>query len=244
MPPPRSTYTFPSASRTRGPSAHVTSIGRPLVTNFDFRAAAAFDFGPGGTVTIFGPRIRWDGGRFAMRFDSEEDPFGGFPRRERDIGVIGFPSERPSGERRAFRLRTEGRGDQAAREHEDRNARQRPQHAPGRRIEAREDERRQDRGHLADSFRQAETGRAVLRREEFRGVGVHGPPRPEIEEADEEEADDERPEIPRRREDVATEASEDQEEREGPLPAPAIDEEERGRIAGELREGGEDQKQR
>src|SRR5881392_1562142 len=78
MPPPRSTYTFPSASRTRGPSAHVTSIGRPirtpLVTNFDFRAAAAFDFGPGGTVTIFGPRIRWDGGRFAMRFDSEEDP--------------------------------------------------------------------------------------------------------------------------------------------------------------------------
>src|SRR5881392_365793 len=248
MPPPRSTYTFPSASRTRGPSAHVTSIGRPirtpLVTNFDFRATAAFDFGPGGTVTIFGPRIRWDGGRFAMRFDSEEDPFGSLPRRERDIGVIGFPSERPSGERRAFRLRTEGRGDQAAREHEDRNARQRPQPAPGRRIEARKDERRQDRCHLADSFRQAETGRAVLRREEFRRVGVHGAPGPEIEEADEEEADDERPEISRRREDVATEASEDQEEREGPLPAPAIDEEERGRIARELREGGEDQEQR
>src|SRR2546430_8751203 len=111
MPPPRSTYTFPSASRTSGPSAHVTSIGRPirtpLVTNFDFRATAAFDFGPGGTVTIFGPRIRWDGGRFAMRFDSEEDPFGTLPQRERDIGVIGFPSERPSGERRAFRLLTE-----------------------------------------------------------------------------------------------------------------------------------------
>src|SRR5947199_1460425 len=248
MPPPRSTYTFPSASRTSGPSAHVTSIGRPirtpLVTNFDFRATAAFDFGPGGTVTFFGRRIRWDGGRFAMRFDSEEDPFGGFPRRERDIGVIGFPSERPSGERRAFRLRTEGRGDQAAREHEDRNARQRPQHAPGRRIEAREDERRQDRGHLADSFRQAETGRAVLRREEFRGVGVHGPPRPEIEEADEEEADDERPEVSRRREDVSAEASEDQEEREGPLPSPAVDEEERGRVPRELRKGGEDQEQR
>src|SRR5213079_2061631 len=100
MPPPRSTYTFPSASRTRGPSAHVTSIGRPIRTPL---------------VTNFGPRIRWDGGRFAMRFDSEEDPFGGLPRRERDTGVIGFPSERPSGERRAFGLRTEGRGDQAAR---------------------------------------------------------------------------------------------------------------------------------
>src|SRR5438093_5686639 len=99
MPPPRSTDTFPSASRTSGPSAHVTSIGRPirtpLVTNFDFRATAAFEFGPGGTVMIFGPRIRWDGGRFAMRFDSEEDPFGTLPQRERDIGVIGFPSERP-----------------------------------------------------------------------------------------------------------------------------------------------------
>src|SRR5205823_13982077 len=70
IPPPRSTYTFPSASRTRGPSAHVTSIGRPIRTpfemNFVLRAAAALEFGPGGTATIFGPRVRGVDGRFVM----------------------------------------------------------------------------------------------------------------------------------------------------------------------------------
>src|SRR5437867_11786322 len=28
----------------------------PFVMNFSFRASAAFDFGPGGTATIYGPR--------------------------------------------------------------------------------------------------------------------------------------------------------------------------------------------
>jgi len=36
-----------------------------FVTNFSFRAIAAFDFGPGGTDTIFGPRSSFFV-RFAM----------------------------------------------------------------------------------------------------------------------------------------------------------------------------------
>jgi len=35
----------------------------PFVMNFSFRASAAFDFGPGGTATIFGPRSA-----FVVRF--------------------------------------------------------------------------------------------------------------------------------------------------------------------------------
>src|SRR5207245_10445902 len=64
-----------------------------FVTNFSFRAIAAFDFGPGGTETIFGPRSSFFV-RFAMVSWLVRRPKG-TPRSEGwRRGNIGFPSPR------------------------------------------------------------------------------------------------------------------------------------------------------
>src|SRR5437879_10560189 len=64
--------------------------------NFSFRASAAFDFGPGGTATIFGPRALRDDFGFAI-----VSCFGclrGAWSKGTSHGVIGFPSDGASGE--------------------------------------------------------------------------------------------------------------------------------------------------
>src|SRR2546427_11137753 len=93
MPPPRSMYTFPSASWTNGPSAAVTSMGSATLTafvmNLSFRAIAAFDFGPGGTATIFGPRSSF-GVRFAMVSWPGSDRYGSPATRDWQQGIYAF----------------------------------------------------------------------------------------------------------------------------------------------------------
>jgi len=77
----------------------VTSMGRatftPFVMNFSFRASAAFDLGPGGTVTILGPRSAFVA-RVAI-VSSRPSSVGSARSQGRDLGIIGFrfPAKNP-----------------------------------------------------------------------------------------------------------------------------------------------------
>src|SRR3989440_3239165 len=149
--------------------------------------------------------------------------------------------EGESGEGLSFRLGPDPGEDDSAEGHDQRDRGEGRDDAAGRSVQGTEQYGAEDRGDLTHSLRHPESRRPILGGEELTRVWVHSPPRAQVEEAHQREADEQRPERRGRREEVSAHAAQDEEDGQGPFPSPRLDEEHGDEVSRKLRDGGHDE---